>query len=170
MLRIGKEEQAMRVRKRFWVLLGGVVLFALSLPVLSLLTAAQTSVPLHVAVYREPADDADDAACTGCSPRLLVQLTDAQGQLVDKTDLRSVADMAGMSMGPLAFRPQQIGQGLYLVQLSFSMPGSWWVRLDARAPNHQQASQTLTFWVQNIPQASAAEIQAIVARVRCAVA
>lgn len=121
---------------------------------------------LHVAVYREPADDADDAAFAGCSPRLLVQLTDAEGRLVDNTDLRSVADMAGMDMGPLAFRPQQVGQGLYVVQLSFSMPGSWWVRLDARAPNHQQASQTLTFLVQNIPQASSAEMQAIMARVR----
>jgi hypothetical protein len=156
----------MRVRKRFWVLLGGAILFALSLPVLSLLTAPQASVPLHVAVYREPADDADDAACAGCSPRLLVQLTDAEGRLVDNTDLRSVADMAGMDMGPLAFRPQQVGQGLYVVQLSFSMPGSWWVRLDARAPNHQQASQTWTFLVQDIPQASSAEMQAIMARVR----
>ncbi len=160
----------MRVRKRFWVMLGGAILFALSLPVLSLLKAPQTSVPLHVTVYREPATDADDAACTDCSPRLLVQLTDAEGRLVDNTDLRSVADMAGMDMGPLAFRPQQVGQGLYVVQLSFSMPGSWWVRLDARAPNHQQASQTLTFLVQDISQASSAEIRAIMARVRHAVA
>ncbi len=143
----------MRARKPFWVLLGGAVLFALSLPLVTFLTVAQTPVPLHVAVYQEPATAAADAACSDCSLRLLVQLTDAEGRLVDQADLHSVANMAEMNMGPLAFQPQRVGQGLYVVQLSFNMPGSWWVRLEARAPNHQQASQTLTFRVQGAQQA-----------------
>jgi hypothetical protein len=138
----------MRVRRRFWILLGGVILFVLSLPLFSLPAAPQAPVPLHVEVYREPANASAGAACKDCAPRLLVQLTDVEGRLVDHVDLRSVADMAGMDMGPLAFQPQQVGHGLYIVQLAFTMPGAWWVRLDARAPNHQQASQTLTFVVQ----------------------
>ena len=143
----------MRVRKPFWALLGGAILFALSLPLVNLLTASQAPAPLHVAVYQEPSTAATGSACANCSLRLLVQLTDAEGRLVDQADLRSVANMAEMDMGPLAFQPQHVGQGLYMVQLSFNMPGSWWVRLEARAPNHQQASQTLTFRVQGAQQA-----------------
>jgi hypothetical protein len=142
----------MHVRRRFWILLGAAVLFVLSLPVLSLLTTPHAPAPLHVEVYREPVDTSAGAVCRDCAQRLLVQLTDADGRLVDHADLRSVANMTGMDMGPLAFRPQQVGPGLYVVQLSFSMPGSWWVRLDVRTPDHQQASQTLTFWVQGAQQ------------------
>lgn len=143
----------MRARKPFWFLLGGTILFALALPLVNLLTAAQAPAPLHVAVYQEPAPASAGAACADCSRWLLVQLTDADGRLVDQANLRSIANMAEMDMGPLAFQPQRVGQGLYLVQLSFNMPGAWWVRLDARAPNHQQASQTLTFRVQGALQA-----------------
>ncbi len=138
----------MRVRLRFWILLGGAMLFALSLPLFALPAAPASPAALHVQVYREPANTSAGAACQGCAPRLLVQLTDDTGRLVDHADLRSVANMSAMEMEPLAFQPQQVGQGLYIVQLAFTMPGSWWVRLDARAPNHQQASQTLTFVVQ----------------------
>ena len=100
-----------------------------------------------------------------CAPRLLVQLTDASGRLVDHADVQSVANMATMDMGPLAFQPQQVGHGLYIVQLSFTMPGAWWVRLDARAPNHQQASQTLNFLVQGTqhPGSASAAIKASIA-------
>jgi hypothetical protein len=142
----------MRVRKGFWVVLGGAILLALSVPLFSLLAAAQTPAPLHVAVYREPSTPSAGSGCPDCSQRLLVQLTDADGRLVDHADLRSVANMTGMDMEPLAFQPQRVGQGLYLIQLAFTMPGAWWVRLDARAPDHQQASQTLTFLVQSLRQ------------------
>ncbi len=144
-----------RVRRRFWLLLGGAVLFALSLPLYALLEAVQTPAPLHVAVYREPASASASLACVDCSPRLLVQLTDAEGRLVDKADLRSVANMPAMAHGLLAFQPQKVGRGLYLVQLSFTMPGAWWVRLEARAPDHEEASETLTFWVEGNSQAAA---------------
>jgi hypothetical protein len=151
----------MRVRRRFWIVLGGAILFALSLPLFSLLTASQTPAPLHVEVYREPTYSSAGASCQDCAPRLLVQLTDAEGRLVDHVDLRSVADMTGMDMGPLAFQPQQIGHGLYVVQLAFTMPGAWWVRLDARAPDHQPSSQTLTFVVQGRQATHAALAQGV---------
>ncbi len=138
----------MRVRRRFWLLLGVALLVALSLPLFALLAASHAPAPLHVAVYREPSSASKGSACQDCSLRLLVQLTDADGRLVDQADLRSVANMTSMNMGPLAFQPQRVGRGLYLVQLSFTMPGSWWVRLDARAPNHQQATQMLTFEIE----------------------
>lgn len=136
----------MRVRKPFWALFGGAVLFAFSLPLISLL-AAPSSAPLHVAAYRVPSTTSTSSICSDCSMSLLVQLTDAEGRLIDQADLRSFANMTEMDMGPLAFQPKRIGPGLYSVQLSLSMPGSWWVRLEARAPNHQQTSQTLTFQV-----------------------
>src|SRR5579863_9254167 len=111
----------MRVRRRFWILLGGAILFALGLPLFSALSAApQPPAPLHVEVYREPASAASGTACTDCAPRLLVQLTDASGRLVDHANVQSVANMATMDMGPLAFQPQQVGHGLYIVQLSFT--------------------------------------------------
>ena len=146
----------LRARRRFWVLLGGAILFALSLPLFSLLAVPPASTPLRVAVYQETPDATTGSACSDCSRRLLVQLTDADGRLIDQADLRSVANMTAMDMGPLAFQPRRIGQGLYLVQLAFNMPGSWWVRLDARAPNHQQVSETLTFLVQGARQTSRA--------------
>jgi hypothetical protein len=142
----------MRVRRRFWILLCGAILFVLSLPLFSLPAAPEAPAPLQVEVYREPANASAGAACKDCAPRLLVQFTDAAGRLVDHVDLRSVADMAGMDMGPLSFQPQQVGHGLYMVQLTFTMPGAWWVRLDARAPDHLQTSQTLTFVVQGTLQ------------------
>jgi hypothetical protein len=156
---MGKEEHLMRVRRRFRIMLGGAMLFALSLPLFALLTASAAPGPLQVEVYREPSNASAGAACADCSPTLLVQLTDAQGRLVNGADLRSVANMTAMDMGPLSFQPQQVGRGLYLLRLSFTMPGSWWVRLDARAPGHQQASQTLTFWVQKVQQVGNTYVQ-----------
>lgn len=145
----------LQIRRRFWIVLGGAVLLALSLPCFSLLASLQSPDPLHVEIYREPGNTSTGFPCGDCAPRLLVQLTDAEGRVVDHADLRSVANMTGMEMEPLAFSPQHIGRGLYLLQLVFSMPGSWWVRLDARAPDHQQTSQTLTFRVQSIDNVDA---------------
>ncbi len=147
----------MHVRRRFLVLLGGAIFFALSLPFVSFVLLSHPAVsqaprPIHVEVYREPSNSPEGAVSLSSPPTLLVQLVDADGRLVDHADLQTVANMPTMDMGPLAFQPQQVGHGLYVLRLSFTMPGAWWVRLDAQAPNHQKASQTLNFWVQDSPQ------------------
>jgi hypothetical protein len=136
----------LRVRRRFWMLFGSAVFFALGLVLLPLLTALQAPRSLQVTVYREPPGN---IVSLGRPPTLLVQLTDANGRLVDHANLEMVANMAAMDMGPLAFQPRRVGRGLYALNLSFSMPGSWWVRLDAQAPDYQKVSQTLTFLVQD---------------------
>lgn len=144
----------MRVRRRFWILLGGTILFVLSLPLFSLPAAPQAPAPLHVEVYREPSTAQGSAVSLSNPPVLLVQLTDANGLLVDHANLQTVASMPAMAHLPLYLSSKQVGHGLYMLDLSFSMPGYWSVRLDARAPDHQQASQTLTFVVQGAQQTS----------------
>ncbi len=136
----------LRVRRRFWVLFGGAVFFALGLALLPLFTTLNTPRQLQVVVYREPSGD---TVSLRHPPTLLIQLVDSDGRLVDNANLQTAANMTGMDMGPLAFQPHQVGRGLYALDLSFNMPGSWWVRLDAQAPDYQKASQTLTFFVQD---------------------
>lgn len=136
----------LQVRRRFWVIFGGAILFALGLALLPLPDALQSPHQLQVVVYREPPGA---TISLHHPPTLLIQLLDANGRLVDHASLQTAANMTGMDMGPLAFQPRQVGQGLYALDLSFSMPGSWWVRLDAQAPDYQANSQTLAFQVQD---------------------
>ena len=137
----------LRVRRRFWILFGGAIFFALGLALLPLPAAPQSPRQLQVVVYREPPGD---SISLHHPPTLLVQLVDTDGRLVDHASLQTAANMTAMDMGPLAFQPRQVGQGLYALDLSFNMPGSWWLRLDAQAPDYQKASQTLTFQVQDV--------------------
>lgn len=136
----------LRVRRRFWVIFGGAVFFALGLALLPFPAALQAPRQLQVVVYREPPGA---TVSIHNPPTLLVQLVDTDGRLVDHANLQTAANMTAMDMGPLVFQPRQVGRGLYALDLAFSMPGSWWVRLDAQAPEYQEASQTLTFHVQD---------------------
>lgn len=140
----------MIVRKRFWVLFGGAVLLALLLPFLPFAPFHQAAGALHVQVYREPATASDNTVSMDSPPTLWVQLTDADGRLVDNADLQTVASMTTMDMGQLRFTPQRVGRGLYKLLLFFTMPGPWLVRLDAQAPQYAKASQQLSFWVQAV--------------------
>ena len=136
----------LRVRRRFWVLLGGAIFFALGLALLPLLAAPQAPRQLQVVVYREPSGN---TISLHQPPTLLVQLVDTDGRLVDNANLQTIATMPAMDHLPLYLSPKQVGRGLYALDLSFSMPGYWSVLLDAQAPDYQQASQTLTFQVQD---------------------
>jgi hypothetical protein len=142
----------MTIRRRFWVAFVGVMLVVLSFPLLSLLSASQAARPLRVLVYRQPPGTQQNTVALNRPQELWVQVIDADGKLVENADLQTVANMTTMDMGEMHFTAQRVGQGLYQVSLSFSMPGSWWVRLQAQAPQYQQASQQLTFWVQDIQQ------------------
>ncbi len=138
----------MYARKRFWVVFGGAVLLALLLPFLPFAPFHQEAGSLHVQVYREPATTSESTVSMESPPTLWVQLTDADGRLVDNADLQTVANMTTMDMGQVHFFPQRVGRGLYKLLLSFTMPGSWLVRLDAQAPQYEKTSQQLSFWVQ----------------------
>ncbi|HEY7127637.1 MAG TPA: hypothetical protein VH540_27160 [Ktedonobacterales bacterium] len=138
----------MNVRKRFWVVFGGAVLLALLLPFLPFAPFHQATGSLHVQVYRESATAPDNTVSMESPPTLWVQLTDADGRLIDNADLQTVANMTTMDMGQLHFTPQRVGRGLYKLSLFFTMPGSWLVRLDAQAPQYEKTSQQLSFWVQ----------------------
>ncbi len=138
----------MMVRRRFWALFGGAVLVALALPLLPFAPFHPSAGPLHVQVYREPADAPENTVSLDSPPTLWVQLTDADGRLVDNANLQTFANMSTMDMGQMRFSPQRVGRGLYTLRLSFTMPGPWWVRLEAQAPQYEKASQQLHFWVQ----------------------
>ena len=138
----------MYARKRFWALFDGAVLLALLLPFLPFAPFQQAAGALHVQVSRESATTQDDTVSMESPPTLWVQLTDADGRLVDNADLQTVANMTTMDMGQLHFTPQRVSQGLYKLLLFFTLPGSCLVRLDAQAPQYEKASQQLSFWVQ----------------------
>jgi hypothetical protein len=138
----------MYVRRRFWALYGGAVLLALLLPLLPFAPFHPVGGPLHVQVYREPAAASDNTVSPDSPTTLWVQLTNADGRLVDNADLQTVANMTTMDMGQLHFFVQRVSPGLYKLPLSFTMPGPWWVRLDAQAPQYAKTSEQIDFWVQ----------------------
>jgi hypothetical protein len=128
------------------------VLLALLLPLLPLAPFRQSAGALHVLIYREPATPPGNTVSLASPPTLWVQLTDADGRLVENADLQTAANMTTMDMGQLHFIARRMGRGLYTLRLSFTMPGPWWVRLEAQAPQYEKASQQLSFWVQDMAQ------------------
>jgi nitrogen fixation protein FixH len=140
----------MTIRRRFWALFGGAVLLVLMLPLLPFAPFHPTAGALHVQVYRETAISLNNTVSLENPPTLWVQVTDAEGRLVDHTNLQTVANMPTMDMGQVHFFARRVGRGLYKLPLSFSMPGPWWVRLEAQAPQYEKASRQIDFWVQEI--------------------
>src|SRR5690242_8525603 len=135
----------MTIRRRFWALFIGTMLVVFSLPLFAMLIGSQPIRSLRVVIAQQPPGSQGQTVTLHTPEVVLVQVTDTDGILVDNADLQTSANMSLMDMGVVHFQAQQIRQGLYRVNLSFTMPGSWWVRLEAQAPHYQKASQQLTF-------------------------
>jgi hypothetical protein len=141
----------MTIRRRFWALFIAALLVVFSLPLFSIPSAAPPARPLRLLTSQPPAGAQAQVVTLNSPLVIFVQITDPYGTLVDNAALQSAANMPLMDMGSLHVTALRIHHGLYRLSLTFTMPGSWRVQLDARAPAYLHASQQLNFWVQAVP-------------------
>jgi YtkA-like len=128
----------MRVRPFFWVLLVltccGVLAFA---------ATVQIAVPLllRVELMQQPPR-------SGEMTTLTFHMTDSQGLPIDDARLESSARMTNMVMETQPVKIAAFGQGVYVIQLDFSMPGPWIVTVSVQAAGFLAVQRTIPLQVQ----------------------
>lgn len=122
----------MRVRALCWVVLAAVCIGAL------ILAAA---VSLHRALPMQARIAQVSAAQASALLRLL--LTDPEGTPIDQASVIPSVSMPTMPMQTQRISVQELGQGVYLARISFSMAGLWRIELLARADGFAPVRQSL---------------------------
>lgn len=123
----------MRVRPIFWLLLVCSCTAALTL---AALWPVQVPAVLQVHIAEQPPLRVGTA-------QLQLQFTDPQGTPIEQAQVTSSAWMPDMVMGPTPIHIRQEGPGSYSVQVFFSMPGAWAIKIEARAAGFTPQQQIL---------------------------
>jgi hypothetical protein len=80
-----------------------------------------------------------DPPVTG-EARLLIQVTDSQGEPVDDARLQVKGDMTHAGMQPVLAEITGGQAGLYTVPFTWTMPGDWIVTVEVTTPDGRAAS------------------------------
>ena len=122
----------MRVRPFFWLLLLtsclGVLVFAATM-------REDIAAVMQVHIEQRPVAEG--------LTRIDLHLSDPQGLPVDGASVFSQAHMTNMQMGTHQSSVKALGQGMYTVQLHFSMTGPWLITVQAQANGFNALQQTL---------------------------
>lgn len=122
----------MRVRALFWVVLAAVCIGAITL---AAVVSLRRALPMRARV--------DQVSAAQASTLLRLLLTDPEGTPIEQAAVIPSVSMPAMSMQAQRASVQELGQGVYLARISFSMAGLWQVELLARADGFAPARQLL---------------------------
>ena len=123
----------MRIRPFFWIFLSSV---CVSLLLFAATISANKTVPMHAHIQKVSNSTVHETL-------VFLQLADPEGMPIDEARIVSHASMQTMYMEPQRITIKPLGQGLYLTQISFSMPGSWKIEIMATASGFDAAEQSL---------------------------
>ena len=126
----------MRVRPVFWGLFALVCLGVLTWAALAPL---QAPARLSIHLIEPPTPEV--------STPVLVVVTDAEGMMIDDSQIVSQAWMTNMAMAESPISTISEGQGTYLVQIPLSMVGPWMIAISMRANGFAPLHQTLVVQV-----------------------
>jgi nitrogen fixation protein FixH len=87
------------------------------------------------------------SASNGNLTTVRLSLTDTEGEPIDQASISSRVYMLTMQMGPQQIAIKGMGQGIYLAQIRFSMPGAWEVDFVARAAGFDENQQSIQLTV-----------------------
>lgn len=123
----------MRIRPFFWIFLAAV---CASVVLFASLVSKNTPIPMHAYIDQI-------SATTTHSTFVRLRLTDPEGTPIDQAAITPHVSMLDMDMEPQQMRVQQLGEGMYLAQIRFSMPGAWKIEIAAHADGFDAVRQSI---------------------------